>query len=450
MNRPACEVPVDGYRSDHWALALMNERRGQPFAPPEAAFRPATTEEVAECVAWARGQGLGVVARGGGSGVCGGAVPGERTVVIDLTRIDHIVVDSERTTVRAGAGVFGPALEAALAAEGLSIGHVPQSLQISTVGGWVATKAMGQLSTKYGGIEGRLLGLTAVLADGSVVSNRPVPRASQGPDWWRLFLGSEGTLGIVTEVILEAFPLPPHSSWLEVNLDSFEDGFDLARSFMGSGLRPCVARTYDSADASVNFGALGISSPIGLFRFEGHQEMVEAEHALAARIAGDRVATLGAGEHWWEHRFKAADTYRQILAGEGALGSFGVVDTLEVAAFWPDLGPLYRSVAKGLEGQVDVLMAHCSHLYMSGGNIYFTFLIASATSEEDAVERYRSVWQVAGDTVSGLGATVSHHHGIGLLKAPWLDAEWGSGGQVSRSIKAALDPDGSMNPGKLF
>lgn len=454
MHRPGCEVSADLlhlYAADWWALAMMRQRRGEPFASPVAAFLPTTVEEVAECVSWATASGYGVIARGGGSGVCGAVVPGEGTVVLDMTKMDQIDIDPSSMVVRTGAGTYGPALEDALNAKGLTLGHVPQSFHLSTVGGWVATKATGQLSTRYGGIEDRLLGMTAVLADGDVVSNRPVPRSSAGPDWWRMFLGAEGTLGVVTEVVLSAFPVPPQSKWLEVKFGSFNAGLAFARELIVAGVRPAVARVYDTPDASVNFGALGVASPLGVFRFEGIEELVSAEHDVALRLASDHeVVQIGAGDHWWEHRFKAADTYRQILSGEGAIGPLGVADTMEVAAFWPDLPGLYEEVVAAMGDQVDVLMAHASHLYMSGANIYFTFLIASAKDEHDAEQRYHDAWRAGADAVERRGATVSHHHGIGLQKAPWLTAEWGTGRKVNEAIKKALDPDGRMNPGKLF
>lgn len=442
---------LDPYRSDWWAMALMRERAGDPFPAPAAAARPRSTEEVVACVRWAREQGLGVVVRGGGSGVCGSAVPAQGCLVIDMAEIAHIEVDPMSFTFMAGAGIFGPALEQRLEEHGMTLGHVPQSFNISTLGGWIATKATGQLSTLYGGIEDRLLGLTAVLASGEVVSNRAVPRVSAGPDWWRLFLGAEGTLGVVTEATVSAFATPETHIWVQYSLKDFESGLELCRRCIAKGIRPSVARVYDAPDAALNFGPLGITDPVAIFRFEGSSEIVEASAASMARTGaglGD-VIDVDAGRHWWEHRFKAADTYRQILAGNGALGRFGVVDTIEVAATWSQLGSLYRGVVDAMTPHVDVLLAHASHLYPSGANIYFTFLIASASDDREAMERYGRAWEAGAAATHGASATLSHHHGIGLQKAPWLAGEWGSGASVQSMLKKAFDPSGLMNPGKL-
>lgn len=265
-----------------------------------------------------------VVARGGGWGVCGAAQPTAESLVIDLSRMNRVEVDPETMIVDAQAGVFGPQLDDALALYRLHLGHVPQSFHISTVGGWISTKAIGQLSMKYGGIEDRLVGLTAVLADGTVVSSKRVPRASAGPDWWRMFIGAEGTLGVVTDATLSAFPIPGHHEWSVWSFELMRHGLQFLRRVAQSQIKPSVARLYDPADAAVNFVALGIETgALAMLRFEGEPPFVRAEADYAAEIAEDcgaRRADEAAGPHWWEHRFDAVGTYRQILAGKGALG----------------------------------------------------------------------------------------------------------------------------------
>lgn len=449
---PIVATDLSVYRSDWWALGLLADRRGDPFPSPRAAVIPRSTSEVAEVVSWASGEGIPVVARGGGSGVCGGAVPGESAIVIDLSALDSIgSIDPVSLVVTAEAGVRGPQLEEALAHEGMTLGHVPQSFDLSTLGGWISTKATGQLSTRYGGIEDRLLGLTGVLADGTVVSSKASPRASAGPDWWRMFVGSEGTAGIVTEATLACHPVPESHRWIGTAVESFESGLDLLRRLVHSGLRPSVARLYDQADAALNFGRLGIADPVVILRFEGSPVLVDAEVSVAkVMVGGLPDVGPGPGEHWWGHRFRAVDAYRRLLAGEGALGSLGVVDTMEVAGFWSRLPDLYRSVSKALSGHADGVLAHASHLYMSGANIYFTFLISSAEDEVDAERRYRACWDAGMRATLEAGGTISHHHGIGMLKTRWMREELGSGILVVEKLKHALDPEGIMNPGKVL
>lgn len=449
------EIVVDDlgrYRTDWWALALLALRSGTRLPEPVAAVRPRNTQEVAEVLRIASSRGMPVVTRGGGSGVCGGAQASEGCLVVDMTAMDRIAgLDEASLMVHAEAGIMGPDLEAALDAAGATLGHIPQSFHLSTLGGWIATKATGQLSTRYGGIEDRLLGLTAVLPDGTVASAPPQPRRSAGPDWWRLFLGSEGTLGVVTEAWLEAFPVPGATRWSGFGAGTFEEGLTLLRRVMHSGLRPSVARLYDDADAALTFGSLGISGPTGILRFEGAEGVVEAEKEIFEGLVSEQGGViLGAepGEHWWDRRFHAAEQYRTIMAGEGVLGPHGMVDTMEVAAPWSGLPELYRGVRGALEPPTDGVLAHASHLYLSGANIYFTFLISSASDDEDAEHRYRKAWEAGMQATLSLGGTISHHHGVGLLKGSWMRDEVGSGMDVLRRIKAAMDPRGLMNPGK--
>lgn len=451
---PSAIVQADTapYRADWWALALIADRAGHPFPEPMGAVRPRNTQEVATVLKSAAEFDVGIVPWGGGSGVCGAAIAEKGAAVIDLSAMNRVSpVDADSGVFTAEAGVLGPALEDVLTAHGLTLGHVPQSFHLSTLGGWIGTKAIGQLSTRYGGIEDRLLGLTAVLGDGTIVSSKTSPRASTGPDWWRVFVGAEGTLGVVTEATLEAFPVPEYSEWLGFSPGSFSLGLDLLRRLIRAGARPSVARLYDEPDASINFGRLGINKPLVILRFEGPKELAEAESRLARRLFEPECESLGeeAGVHWWDHRFNAVDAYRRLLAGEGALGPHGVVDTMEVAAIWTRLDDLYSRVGEAISLKTDGVLAHASHLYPSGANIYFTFLISSAEDDDDAQSRYRAAWAAGMQATLAAGGTISHHHGIGRLKSPWLAEELGSGFEALRRLKRAFDPGGRMNPGKL-
>lgn len=427
------------------------KRRGEAMPAPLGVVRPRDEDEVALVVRWAAAQGVSIIPRGGGSGVCGGAGSRHGAIVLDLTALDRIVeIDATSAVLTAQAGISGPVLESALTAEKLTLGHVPQSFHISTLGGWISTKAIGQLSTRYGGIEDRVLSLHVVLPDGSIIASKETPRASTGPDWWRLFIGAEGTLGIVTQATVSTFPIPPAVEWIEMLPKTFEMGLDLMREVIQSGVRPSVARLYDSTDASVNFGVLGLAQPLAIFRLEGPPILVAAEATTIRKIAsGTENFDAGAGPHWWEHRFQAAETYRKVLSGKGALGPLGVIDTMEVAARWTELPKVYAMVSQALQVESDAVLAHASHLYQSGANIYFTFLISSAADEKDAERRYMRAWEAGMQATIESGATISHHHGIGLLKVPWLGAELGSGMDALSRIKKALDPSNMMNPGVL-
>ena len=200
---------------DSWALALLRRERGEAPGPPAAVVFPSSTQDVAAVLAWASRTGTAVVPRGGGSGVCGGAQAGAGSVVLDLSRMNAVTgVDLVSQAVDVQAGVRGDQLEDALAPHGLTVGHYPQSLAISTVGGWIAASSAGQASTGFGAIEDVLLGLTAVLADGAVLRCGPVPRSAAGPDLRRLLVGSEGTLAVITEATLACRARPAGWQWL--------------------------------------------------------------------------------------------------------------------------------------------------------------------------------------------------------------------------------------------
>ena len=210
------------HATDSWPLALLRRVRGDDLPEPAAVISPATTGEVATVLAWASQTGTAVVPRGAGSGVCGGATADSDAVVLDLSRMDRIgEVDAISHTVEVQAGVRGDRLEQELAKLGLTTGHYPQSVAISTVGGWIAASSAGQASTGFGAIEDILLGLTAVLPDGEILRLRPVPRSAAGPDLRRLLIGSEGTLAVVTEATLACRARPKAWDWLAFGYPDF-------------------------------------------------------------------------------------------------------------------------------------------------------------------------------------------------------------------------------------
>ena len=210
------------HATDSWPLALLRRVRGDDLPEPAAVISPATTGEVATVLAWASQTGTAVVPRGAGSGVCGGATADSDAVVLDLSRMDRIgEVDAISHTVEVQAGVRGDRLEQELAKLGLTTGHYPQSVAISTVGGWIAASSAGQASTGFGAIEDVLLGLTAVLPDGEILRLRPVPRSAAGPDLRRLLIGSEGTLAVVTEATLACRARPTAWDWLAFGFEDF-------------------------------------------------------------------------------------------------------------------------------------------------------------------------------------------------------------------------------------
>jgi alkyldihydroxyacetonephosphate synthase len=439
---------LDSHAADWAPGALLERRRGRAPAAPSCVVRPRTTAEVAALLAWAQDTTTPVVPWGGGSGVLGGATGGSR-VVVDLRGLDDLGdVDEKSRLVRAGAGVTGPALAEHLARAGLTLGHEPQSLAISTVGGWVATRACGQLSARYGGIESLLAGFTAVLPGGRVVTSKTVPRRAVGPDVASLLVGSEGTLGIVTEAHLRVSPLPASRTDLCVRFEHMADGVAACRLLAQSELRPTLVRLYDAEDAAIFLRHFPeeMPGPLLLLSFDG--DGASARAAGAADLAGGTAGDERLVAHWWEHRNDAVGEFRRLMEGEGLLGPHAVVDTMEVAGTWTVLRDLYHSMKERLSALADVAGCHVSHVYPDGACLYFT--LGSACSDDDEAAATLARWWEAGmRTCLDAGGSISHHHGIGRVKAPWLEEELGGWLDVLRAVKAAVDPRGIMNPGAL-
>jgi alkyldihydroxyacetonephosphate synthase len=441
---------------DSWALALLRRVRGDELPVPAAVVFPASTEDVATVLAWSSEVGMAVIPRGGGSGVCGGAVADAGSIVLDLSRMNQVIaVDPVSQVVRAEAGVRGDQLEDALAPHGLTVGHYPQSIAISTVGGWIAASSAGQASTGFGAIEDVLLGLVAVLPQGGILRCRPVPRSAAGPDLRRLLVGSEGTLAVVTEATLACRARPHGWQWLVFGWPSFAALADGLREAVRAETGAAVMRGYDETDAQLAFGALGHAGGcVGMLGFPAGLPGLDARKELAADVvrqagsSGELDASYG--DHWWQHRNDAVDTYAAIMGPDRAFGPGVIVDTFEVAGLWSAVPRLYAGIRGALAAHAQAVGCHLSHLYPSGSSLYFTFLVSGA-DDRDAEARYLAAWDDAVRRCAAAGGTLTHHHGVGRLKAAFLAAELGQAGtEVLTRIKAALDPDRIMNPGVLL
>ena len=435
---------------DSWSLALLRRVRGDDLPEPAAVVFPARTEEVATILAWASQTGTAVIPRGAGSGVCGGAQADTQAIVLDLSRMDRIgEVDAISHTVEVQAGVRGDRLEQELAKLGLTTGHYPQSIAISTVGGWIAASSAGQASTGFGAIEDVLLGLTAVMSDGEILRLRPVPRSAAGPDLRRLLVGSEGTLAVVTEATLACRARPKTWAWLAYSYPDFTTMAATLRDVKQAETGAAVLRGYDETDAQLGFGALKHTTGcVALAGFPAGPPGLDARKQAAAEILRTTGTGLGAryGEHWWQHRNDAVQTFAQIMGPERTFGTGVIVDTMEVAGLWSAVPGLYGGIKTALSAHAQAVACHLSHLYPSGSSLYFTFLITGA-DDHDAETRYREAWQQAARTCTEAGGTITHHHGVGRLKAPFLAGELGETGTgVLSTIRKALDPAGIMNP----
>jgi alkyldihydroxyacetonephosphate synthase len=432
---------------DWWPLAMSWATEGQVAGLAGAVARPTDAGQVAAVLAVCNEVRLPVTAAGGRSGVCGASVPVHGGVVLDLTALAGVVdVDATSLVLDVRPGTFGDLLERELRADhGLTLGHWPQSVALSTVGGWLACRSAGQLSGRYGKIEDIVLGLDVALADGTRITTGGWPRAAVGPDLTQLFVGSEGTLGIITGARLQLHPAPRHErrgAWL---LASFEDGLDAMRRIIQRGATPAVLRLYDPTEADRTYQTGGNALLLALD--EGDPELVDtvmevaAEECLRSTRPAGR-ADVAHVEHWLEHR-------NEVAALEALTSKGFTVDTMEVAASWASLPGVYRATLDSLlavEGTI-AASAHQSHSYPSGGCLYFTFAGQVDADRRDAY--YRAVWDAGQRAVLAQGGALSHHHGVGLNRARFMREALGPALDVLVATKRALDTRGILNPGKL-
>lgn len=435
---------------DSWVMAELDRFESAPRALPLAVLEPRTTEECSRVLALCRSLRVPVVPVGGGSGVCGAIEPTAECVTLSTRKLAGLRrVDVTDLLAVFGAGTMGDQAEALLVPHGLTLGHWPQSIALSTVGGWVATRASGQYSTAYGSIEDLVLALEVVLPDGSVLRTRETPRASAGPDLRQLFLGSEGTLGVVTEVTFSALARPETTRGHAFHFESFRAGLEPVRRALRAGFAMPVARLYDPRESRRNFrDFVPRDRALLLLLHEGPAAFVACEREAVERLcreAGGVETDAAVVDHWLGHRNKVA-SFRSFLE-QGV-----VVDTVEVAATWSRIGALYDGVVAALGSVPGVLAAtaHSSHSYRSGTCLYFSFA-AKPDDPKQLRQTYAACWRAVLSATLAAGGGIAHHHGIGRVRRPWLVDEIGETGVgVLRAIKRALDPDGLLNPGNLI
>ncbi len=423
----------------HWAIAGRVPRRAAVVA------RPTTAEQVSAVLAMANDARVPVTAAGGRSGVCGAAVPAFGGVLLDLTGLDRIgAVDAVSGVVELESGVFGPDLERMLNTHhGLTVGHFPQSFDIATVGGWVACRGAGQYSTRYGKIEDMVVGLEVVLADGRVVLTGGSPAAAVGPDLDQVFVGSEGTLGVITRIWLRAHPVADTERRAAYHLPTLGDGFEACRTILRRGATPAVLRLYDGVESARGHGGDGTTCTL-LVLDEGDVDIVGATMDVVEQVCGivGTPADTALVDGWMAHR-------NDTTALQGLTRKGFVVDTMEIAAPWSRLADIHAAATEAIAAVPHSIVASChlSHSYLDGACLYFTF---AARPPADEIETtYRAMWDAGQRAVLAAGGNLSHHHGIGLNRGRYVREALGPAFDVLVALKQALDPAGILNPGKL-
>lgn len=439
-------------------LDLVRRRLpGAVLSAPDAVVRPGDDAEVTGVLAACAKHAVAVVPFGGGTSVVGGVTPdaGSFTgvVALDLARFDRLVaVDGISRVATLQAGLTAPRAEALLAEHGLTTGHVPQSWERATIGGFAATRSAGQLSTGWGRFDALVEHVRCVTPAGTLDLGR-APGTAAGPDLRAVVLGSEGVFGVITEVTVRVRPLPEvrrHEGW---RVASFAEGAALLRRLAQDGPRPDLLRLSDETETALGVATAGEEAGDGcllLVGWEGAADDVAARAQATTRVlsaAGAVALGEDAAAAWSEGRFRSP-RLRDELLDAGML-----VETLETAVRWRDLAALHEAVGAALrdalDGATPVVACHISHVYAAGASLYFSVL--ARRDEADPVGQWSAAKRAAGDAIAATGATITHHHAVGADHAPWMRAEVGATGlELLRAIKAQLDPAGILNPGKLL
>jgi alkyldihydroxyacetonephosphate synthase len=439
---------------DWWPLAIGWAAAGAVPSRPAVVARPTDTAQVSAVLALCDEAQVPVTPAGGRSGVCGASIPLFGGVALDLCGLAGIGdVDEASLVADLRAGTFGPDVESGLRdGHGLTLGHWPQSMDLSTVGGWLACRGAGQYSNRYGKIEDMVLGLEVVLADGRIVrTGGRAPRSATGPDLTQLFVGSEGTLGVITEGRFRVHPVPTGEGRRVVGFASFADGLDACRRILRRGATPAVLRLYDATESGRSFDHSDTNVLVVLD--EADPAVVDATLAIVDQeCAGAEALDVGLVDRWLAHRNDVSALAPLWRAGV-------VVDTVEVSARWAALPGLYDAVLGALVGVPGTLVAssHQSHAYTDGACLYFTFAgrppeeVTGDPAARDAWtgDYYRRAWDEVTRATLAAGGAISHHHGIGLNRGRFLADGLGTAFAVLASVKATLDPHGILNPGKL-
>jgi alkyldihydroxyacetonephosphate synthase len=477
-------VGADGVRDDHGERVvhaagkgypdLVRLRAGRPEGAPDAVIRPTDRGQVRAVLEQCARSSVAVVPWGGGTSVVGGVAPlrGEHAAVValDMGRMGRVLeLDRQSRIVTVQAGIRAVALERALARDGFTLGHFPQSYEYVSLGGCAATRSAGQASSGYGRIEQLVLGLRFTSPAGAF-DLAPVPASAAGPELRRLLVGSEGTLGVIDELALRVRPAPRERVYEGVFFTDFAAGVEALRALAQQRACPDVARLSDEAETRMSLALAGVGGVKGrlgrtylglrgysggclaILGFEGEADEVSARRKRAlelARRGGGLAVGRSPGEAWLKSRF-SAPYLRDELLTQGVM-----VETLETATRWSNVRELHRAVSAAIAGALDsggtpgLVMCHVSHLYETGASLYFTFLARQREGEE--LEQWRAVKRAASQAIVDGGGTITHHHAVGRDHAPWLADEVGETGVAAlRGLKAELDPVGIMNPGKLL
>ncbi|AZG47496.1 FAD-binding oxidoreductase [Gordonia insulae] len=444
---------------------ILALRSGDGTDAPDVVVTPGSHDDVLRVLEICAEHRVAVVPFTGGTSVVGGLAP-DRTgfagvVTVDLARLDELVdIDEISRTATLQAGLRGVRAEELLRAKGYTLGHFPQSYAGAGIGGYAATRSAGQSSAGYGRFDDMVEGMVLATPRGTIALGA-APKSAAGPDLRHLVLGSEGVLGIITEVTVRVHPVPDHRVFEGWHFDDFDAGAAALRALAQDGPMPTVLRLSDEMETAINLadpdgaGGTDAAGPTGgclaVIGVEGAHDEVEARHAAVTAVlerAGGVSMGEGPGESWRTGRFRAP-YLRDPLLDAGVL-----VETLETVTYWSRLADLKVLVTAALTdtltaaGTAPLVMCHISHVYPAGASLYFTVVCPQT---DDPIAQWAAAKTAANDAIRAAGASITHHHAVGRDHRATYHAEIGDLAlDALRAVKVALDPAGVCNPGILI
>ncbi len=453
---------------------VLDMRGGGVDTFPDGVAFPESGEQVRELLDYAAAHDVRVIPYGGGTSVVGHINPdaGDTPVLtIDLARLSGLVnLDRDSQLATFGAGTPGPQLEEELQREGYTLGHFPQSWELSTVGGWVASRSSGQQSLRYGRIEQMFAGGTIETQAGTL-EIPTIPASSAGPDLREMIMGSEGRMGIITEVKVRVTPLPEGESFHAVFFPSWNDGAAVARKLVQDKVQLSMVRLSNEMetmtllltgdpdalaelDSHLKANGIGDSRVMMTFGVTGSARQREFAAELARAVSAEHGGVEAGpelGENWYNGRFSAPYLRDPLLAAGFA------VDTMETAVDWGSVDSTLAAVegairaAAEADGEQVHVYTHLSHIYSQGSSIYTTYIFRCGEDYEQTLARWRRIKAAGASAIVSSGGTISHQHGVGADHRDYIAAEKGPLGLAAiRQLCTFFDPDGRFNPGKLL
>lgn len=448
------EVDKLVYSADWSWMPQMWLDRGQRLATPDYIVHPSSAAEISAIMEIANKYRIPVIPWGGGSGTQGGALPIYGGIIVDLKRLDKVIeIDEKSLTVTAESGIILAQLEWMLNEKGLTLPHYPASANCATLGGCLAPRGTGTISTKYGKAEDMVLSMEVVLPSGAIIRTPPVPQHASGPDFFRLFLGSEGTLGIITEATMQLDYIPEERFLRAVLFDDLNMALEAGRLIMTHRLDPFVIRLYDpDSTRSRVKKILGyeLEGAYMVLGFDGDPAIAALQEERSLDFCsqlGGRDLGREPGERWWAQRY---DFYYppQSLKLPWMYG------TTETITTYDKIENLYWSEKKAVEENYAdwnvQFIGHFSHWFHWGVMLYCRFIVEEPPEDaEDALRLHNRIWNTAMTAVLENGGMINEHHGVGLKLSRFMRRQYGDAWPFLTSLKQTIDPNGIMNPGKV-